>query len=130
MQRWLGRYEEIAYTLMRVVVGALFACHGVQKVFGVLGGEAVSGMSLHTLGAWIELVGGLLVMLGLLTGYAAFLASGEMAVGYFMAHAPRGFWPLVNKGELAVLYCFVFLYISTRGSGRFGLDRLIGQSRK
>jgi len=130
MQRWLGRYDEITYTLMRVVVGALFACHGAQKIFGVLGGQVVSGNALHVLGAWIELVGGLLVMLGLGAGFAAFVASGEMAVGYFMAHAPKGFWPIVNKGELAVLYCFVFLYIASRGSGRFGLDRLLWRARK
>ena len=130
MQRWLGRYDEITYTLMRVVVGALFACHGAQKIFGVLGGQVVSGNALHVLGAWIEIVGGLLVMLGLGAGFAAFVASGEMAVGYFMAHAPKGFWPIVNKGELAVLYCFVFLYIASRGSGRFGLDRLLWRARK
>lgn len=73
---------------------------------------------------WIELLAGLLIALGLFAGIAAFIASGEMAVAYFMAHAPSGFWPVVNKGEMAVLYCFAFLYIAAHGSGRWSLDDL------
>ena len=70
----------------------------------------------------IEFVGGGLVAIGLWAGYAAFIASGEMAAAYFIAHASKGFWPIVNKGELAVLYCFVFLYIASRGSGAFSVE--------
>jgi len=77
----------------------------------------------------IELAGGLLVATGLFAAIAAFIASGEMAVAYFTAHAPGGFWPIVNKGELAVLYCFVFFYIAARGSGPLSLDRLIRRKR-
>jgi putative oxidoreductase len=77
----------------------------------------------------IELVCGFLIAFGLLTGIAAFIASGEMAVAYFMAHAPHGFWPVVNKGELAVIYCFAFLYIASVGGGRWSLDAMLRRSR-
>ena len=77
----------------------------------------------------IEFVGGGLVALGLFAGYAAFVTSGLMAVAYFMAHAPRGFWPIVNRGELAVVYCFVFLYVASKGSGRLSVDALAGKRR-
>ena len=103
------------YALMRIVFGVLFACHGAQKLFGLLGGTPVALVSLRGLAGLIELVGGLLIAVGFLTGYAAFIASGEMAMAYFMAHAPRGFWPIQNREELALLYCFSFLYIATRG---------------
>ena len=77
----------------------------------------------------IEFFGGALIALGLWAGYAAFIASGQMATAYFMMHAPGGFWPIVNQGELAVLYCFVFLYIASRGSGRFGVETLARKKR-
>ena len=126
MQRWLGKWSEHIFTLLRVVVGILFACHGAQKLFGALGGhQALDDPKLLTAGI-IEFAGGLLIALGLLASFAAFLASGEMAVGYFQVHAPNGFWPIINKGELAVVYCFLFLYIAARGSGPFSLDRLLG----
>jgi putative oxidoreductase len=114
-----------------VVAGLLFACHGAQKIFGVLGGfmgqpgaTAPLG-SLPGVAGLIELVGGLLIAAGFLAGPLAFLCSGEMAVAYFMVHAPRGFWPIVNEGELAVLYSFVFLYVATRGSGAYSLDSVL-----
>ena len=122
MQRWIGRYEPILYALFRFVVGALFACHGAQKLFGVLGGQKMTGVPLMLAGGIIEFAGGVLIALGLLTGWAAFIASGEMAVAYFMVHAKGGFWPIVNKGELAVAYCFVVLYIAARGGGPYSLD--------
>ncbi len=122
MQRWLGRYESVTYALMRFMIGALFACHGAQKLFGAFGKEAMTGVPLMLVGGIIEFFGGLLVAVGLQAGFAAFLASGMMAVAYFMAHAPRGFWPIVNEGEPAVMYCFVFLYIASRGSGAFSID--------
>ena len=125
MERWLGRYAEAIYAVMRIVVGVLFACHGAQKLFGAFGGQSMLGSPMMTFAGVIELAGGLLVALGLFAGWAAFLASGQMAVGYFMAHAPNGFWPIVNKGELAVVYCFVFLYIASRGSGTLSVDAAI-----
>lgn len=127
MKRWLGKYSERIYAIMRVVVGLLFACHGAQKLFGMLGGEQQLSNPMMLAGGIIEFGGGLLVALGLWAGYAAFIASGEMAVGYFMVHASRGFFPIVNKGELAVLYAFVFLYIASRGSGILSVDALIGK---
>ncbi len=109
---------------MRLVVGLMFACHGAQKLFGMFGGKG-GAEGLMMVGGGIELVGGVLMAIGFLTRPAAFLSSGMMAVGYFMAHAPQGPLPIVNKGELAVVYCFVFLYIFFRGPGPFALDNLI-----
>jgi putative oxidoreductase len=127
MERLIGRYSEHAYALMRIVIGLLFACHGAQKVFGLFGGIPVPMTGLIMAAGVIELVGGVLVAVGFLGGYAAFLCSGQMAVAYFMAHAPKGFWPIVNQGELAVAYCFVFLFIASRGSGAWSLDALLGR---
>ena len=123
MDRVLGKYSDQAYALMRIVVGFLFLCHGAQKLFGLLGGVDGNGnhvesyVSLYGLGGVIEFFGGLAIMIGLFSGIAAFLSSGMMAVGYFMFHFPNGFWPIGNRGELAVVYCFLFLYIATRGPG-------------
>ena len=126
MERLLGKYSDCVYAVLRIVIGLLFACHGAQKLFGVLGGAGGKGgtvavLSLIGLAGIIEFVGGLLVMIGILAGYAAFLCSGQMAVAYFMAHASKGFWPIQNGGELAVLYCFVFLYIAATGNGIWSL---------
>jgi putative oxidoreductase len=129
MNRWLGKYSDVLYAVMRLVVGILFACHGAQKIFGVLGGQSQLANPRLLTGGVIEFVGGGLVALGLGAGYAAFLAAGEMAVAYFTVHASGGFWPIVNKGELAVLYCFVFLYVATRGSGRFSIDAMMSKRR-
>ena len=129
MECWLGRYSDVVYAFMRTVVGLLFACHGAQKLFGVFGGQNLPSSLLIVTAGTIELFGGGLVALGLWAGYAAFLASGHMAVAYFMMHAPGGFWPIVNKGEPAVLYCFVFLYIASRGSGRLSVDALATRRR-
>lgn len=117
-----ARAESLAYALLRIVAGFLFLCHGAQKLLGVLGGNQAQPMSLMGLAGIIELVGGLLIMLGLFTGYAAFVCSGQMAVAYFMAHAPEGFWPIQNKGELAAVYAFLFLYIAVKGSGVWSID--------
>jgi putative oxidoreductase len=128
MERLAGTIAPYIYGVMRIVVGLLFACHGAQKLFGFFGGigeepgSAAPLISLVGLAGVIELVGGLLIAIGLLTSLAAFIASGQMAAAYFMAHAPRGVWPIENGGELAVLYCFVFLYIAARGTGRLGLS--------
>jgi putative oxidoreductase len=122
MDRWLGRHAERVYTLLRIVAGILFACHGAQKLFGALGGTAMTSNPMMLAAGIIEFGGGLLIAIGLLTSWAAFIASGEMAVGYFMVHAKGGFWPILNKGELAVVYCFLFLYIAARGAGPYSAD--------
>lgn len=118
-----ARFSDTLYCLLRFVAGALFACHGAQKLFGVLGGQKVSGNALMTLAGVIEFGGGILIALGLLTSVAAFIASGEMAVAYFKSHAPQSFWPIENQGISAVLYCFIFLYMASYGSGALSLDR-------
>jgi putative oxidoreductase len=128
MERWLGRFSNLFYALLRIAAGALFACHGAQKLFGVLGGQKQEGL-LQVAGV-IEFVGGILIAVGLFAGFAAFIACGEMAVAYFKQHAPGGFWPIINKGELAVLFCFVFLYVASRGSGILSIDSLIGRARR
>lgn len=121
---FLGKYAEHCYALLRIVAGFLFACHGAQKLFGVLGGTQVTSNPLMLTAGIIEFVGGILIALGLLATWAAFIASGEMAVAYFKTHFPQGWDPLQNQGELAVLYCFLFLYVAARGSGIWSLDRL------
>jgi putative oxidoreductase len=126
--RWLERYESPIYAVLRVVAGLLFVCHGLQKVFGMFGEHGGGHVPTLMLAAgWIEIVGGLLIALGLFTSIAAFISSGEMAVAYFMVHAPHGALPIVNKGELAVLYCFLFLYIAARGTGPYGLDAMLAK---
>ena len=122
----LDRYHDTVYCIMRLIVGLLFASHGGQKILGFPpGGHGAPEDMMGMLGAWIELAGGLLVALGFLTRIAAFIASGEMAVAYFMMHAKGGFFPIVNHGEAAVFYCFAFLYIFFYGSGRLSLDAMI-----
>ena len=132
MHRLLGAYQDGLFALMRIIVGFLFACHGAQKLFGWFGGmddkgEAAPLASLLGLAGVIELGGGVLVAIGLLGSYAAFIASGQMASAYFMAHQPQGPLPIQNGGELAALYCFVLLYIAARGSGRFSVASALGR---
>jgi putative oxidoreductase len=116
------------YAILRIVVGIMFAMHGSQKLFGFPTGTPVPPASLMGLAGIIELVAGCLIAVGFLTGYAAFLASGQMAVAYFMQHAGQGgFWPIMNRGELAVVYCFLFLYMAARGSGPWSID---GQAKE
>jgi putative oxidoreductase len=122
MERVLGRVSPQLYALMRIVVALLFACHGAQKLFGVLGGHQVALASKFGVAGVIEFFGGLLIAVGLFTSTAAFIASGEMAFAYFTQHMPRHGAPIQNGGELAVLYCFVFLYIASRGVGTWGID--------
>jgi putative oxidoreductase len=118
------RYAPQAYALLRIVFGSLFVFHGLQKMFGILGGRTAELVSLRGVAGVIEVVCGMLIAAGLFTRPAAFLASGQMAVAYFIAHQPQGVWPIQNRGELAVLYCFAFLYISARGSGIWSGDAL------
>jgi len=122
MERWLGKWSELLYALLRLIAGALFACHGAQKLFGALGGTAMTSNPMMLVAGIIEFGGGLLIAIGLFTSWAAFLASGQMAAAYFMVHAKGGFWPIINKGELAVVYCFLFLYIAARGAGPYSVD--------
>jgi putative oxidoreductase len=121
--------EPRARSLLRVVVGFAFCLHGFQKLFGFFGGMGGHGAtaafpSLFWFAAILECFGGLLLILGLLTRPVAFLLCGEMAVAYFKMHAPKGFWPILNGGELAVVYCFVFLYLAIAGPGPISIDRL------
>ena len=121
------RYAPQLYALFRIVFGFLFLFHGLQKLFGMfggVGGKAVPLGSMFGAAGVIELVCSVLIMLGQFTRIAAFIASGEMAAAYFIAHFPMGLVPLQNGGELAVLYCFAFLYIATRGPGMCSLDGL------
>lgn len=127
--KWLSRYQDLAYALLRIVAGFLFLQHGLQKTFGLLGGK-VATAPLTQLAGWIELGAGTLICLGFLTPWAAFLASGTMAVAYFKSHAPGGFWPIENRGSMAALYCFVFLFLAARGSGMLSIDRLRGGKRR
>ena len=119
----LGALSSLAYTLLRIVAGLLFVCHGVQKLFGVLGGHRVPIASQLGAAGIIEITCGLLIALGLITSIAALIASGEMAAAYFQVHAPRAYFPIQNGGERAVLFCFLFFYIAARGAGAWGLDR-------
>lgn len=122
----LSARTEAAYTLLRVVSGLMFGFHGLQKVLGIASEFQPPVGSQLWIGGVIELVAGPLIALGLLTPYAAFLASGTMAVAYIQFHwqgaLDKGFWPALNKGELALLYSVLFLYIACRGSGRHGID--------
>ena len=127
MRGFLSRNADRFYAIFRIVVGFLFLFHGLQKLFGAFGGKPVELVSLMGLAGTIELVCGLLVMLGLFARWAAFLASGTMAVAYFMVHFPQAFWPIENKGELAVVYCFAFLYIAARGAGPWSLAHASGR---
>ena len=122
------RYAPQVYALFRIVAGFLFLFHGLQKLFGVAGGQVMATGSLPWFAGVIELVAGLLVMIGLFARVAAFIASGEMAVAYFMVHQPQGGWPIQNQGELAALYCFAFLYIATRGAGIWSADAAMRRS--
>jgi putative oxidoreductase len=127
MQRILARLAPFFYAVLRLVAGLLFAMHGSQKLFGYPGAASTPLISIAGLAGIIELIAGLMIMLGFRTRYAAFVASGQMAVAYFWRHSPQGFWPIQNRGELAVLYCFLFLYISAAGSGSFSVDGAKGR---
>jgi len=123
--------EPYARSVLRVVVGFTFSLHGMQKLLGFFGGlngkgaTVPFGMSLFWIAGGLELIGGLLILLGLFTSPVAFILCGEMAVAYFKAHFPQGFIPLLNHGELAVVYCFVFLYLWIAGAGPISLDSLV-----
>jgi putative oxidoreductase len=122
-------FEAQTYAAMRIVTGFLFLWHGVQKLFGFPEGmpAGVPAFIIWVAGP-IELVGGVLVMLGLFTRWAGFLCSGQMAAAYWMAHGSKAFFPIANQGELAVLYCFLFLFIAAHGAGIWSVDEGRGAS--
>ena len=126
---FLAKYTEQLYAVLRIVSGFMFALHGVQKVFGLLGGTK-AGAPLFIAAGWIELVGGILIALGAFTPIVALICSGEMAVAYFKAHFPESPWPIVNQGELAALYCFLFLYMAARGSGIWSVDAALRRGKR
>jgi putative oxidoreductase len=120
------RYAGAAQGVLRIAAALLFLQHGAAKLFGYPHVEMFDGLKLFSLlgvGGAIELVGGFLLLIGLQTRLVAFILSGEMAVAYFGFHAASAFWPILNKGELAALYSFVFLFFAAAGPGKFALDR-------
>jgi putative oxidoreductase len=123
----LKHFENQAYALLRIFSGFMFCFHGLQKVLGLFGGPLQQPLTQLWIGGILELVCGLGIFLGWRTRLWAFLASGEMAVAYFQFHwkfqMDQNFFPAVNHGELAVLYCFIFLFIATRGGGSFAVDK-------
>ena len=120
----LERWTEETYVLLRVMMGFMLTCHGVQKLFGLLEGHG-HPHGLLLLAGVIEFAGGLLIALGLLASPVALIAAGEMAFAYFLVHARMSFWPILNDGEIVVANCFVFLYIAARGSGTLSLDSVL-----
>ena len=122
----LARWSGPIYAILRIMAGLMFMMHGTQKILGFPprqgGGGSPAAGSLPWIAGMLELILGALIVIGFLTGIAAFIASGLMAAAYFIAHAPQGFLPIVNRGELAVVYCFLFLYFAAYGSGPFSVD--------
>lgn len=124
-QKFIDTWSPRLLGILRIVTGLLFLQHGTAKLFGVPHVAMFDGLQLFSLmglAGILEVGGGVLIILGLLTRPVAFILAGEMAVAYFMAHAPKAFLPLVNQGELAIMYCFVFLYFAIAGAGAFSID--------
>ena len=125
MFNWLKPHAQRILGITRILFGVMMACHGAQKVLGAFGGMPPGvPPPIKWVGGGVELVGGALIALGLFTPLAAFLVSGLMAAAYFMGHAPKGFWPIVNEGELAIIYCWFALYHAAHGPGAWALDRM------
>lgn len=123
-------FEKHAYALLRIVAGFTFMWHGSQKLLNLPASGHTFPFYLKYVAGPIEFFGGLLILIGLATSWVAFLTSGEMAVAYWKAHAPTAILPLLNRGELAALYCFIFLFIATRGAGIWSVDSLIARGSK
>jgi len=128
----MNRFADTTHSLLRIVAGLLFICPGGMKLLGWFGGmpPEVQLTPLLVAAGVIELFGGTLVLLGLFTRPVAFIASGEMAVAYFKAHFPQGFWPIQNHGEPAVLFCFIFLFFWANGPGSISLDHMLERRRR
>jgi putative oxidoreductase len=126
MTSFIAKYSSCCYALLRIVAGFLFLWHGVQKLFGFPSGmpDGVPAFITYVAGP-IELIGGVLVMIGLFTPWTAFIASGQMAFAYWIGHGTKALLPIQNQGELAVLYCFAFLFIAAQGSGIWSVDSLM-----
>ena len=124
MLNFMQRYEAQTYALLRIVTGFLFIWHGTSKYFSFPRVSPAEGFVLIVGGA-VEFVGGMLVMIGLFTSPAAFVASGHMAAAYWIAHYPQDIFPILNNGELAVMFCFAFLYMSAKGDGIWSVGRLL-----
>lgn len=130
-----GNFQSITLNLLRIVSGFLFMPHGAQKLFGLFGGfggtpgATAPIFSLMGFAGVLEFFGGLAILLGIFTRPVAFILSGEMAIAYFMAHIPMGFWPLLNRGELAALYSFIFLFLAAVGGGNLSIDELIKKKK-
>jgi putative oxidoreductase len=126
---WAPRIRSI----LRIVAGLMFMMHGTQKLLGwpipPHGGQSPPLMSMMGIAGLIELIGGILIVIGLFTRIASFIASGEMAAAYFIAHAREAFWPIANQGELPVLYCFLFLYFFFAGAGPWSIDAMMNRGR-
>lgn len=128
----LDRWAPPVLSLLRIVAALLFMEHGLMKLFGFPAPQPGAPDPLPAMllaAAWIEVVGGGLMALGLFTRAAAFVSSGEMAVAYFIAHGSRGFWPALNEGDAAILFCFVFLYLVFAGAGPISLDAALAKRR-
>lgn len=125
MESFLSAWSPRLLSVLRIVAAFLFIAHGTQKLFGfpVARSSPLDLWSLIGVAGVLETVGGALLLVGLFTRPVAFVMSGLMAFAYFIAHAPQGFWPIVNRGELAALYAFVFLYLAAAGGGPWSLDR-------
>ncbi len=123
----LSRYQPYALAALRIITALLFIEHGTQKLFGFPASQMEGSLpTMLLVAALLELVGGLLILVGLFTRPVAFILSGQMAVAYFMAHAPKSFFPALNGGDAAILFCFIFLYLVFAGPGAFSAD---GQRR-
>ena len=123
------KFYPATLTLLRIFAGFLFWERGASKLLGWFGGDQVEFLTLLWAAGLLEFCGGILIVAGLFTRPAAFILAGEMAVAYFLAHLPRGFWPIMNQGELAVLFCFTFLLVATAGAGKISVDGLFPSKR-
>jgi putative oxidoreductase len=125
----VSRWSEVAFALLRFFAGVMFAMHGTRKLWAWPGSGDPATAALSITAGWIEVITGTLMAIGLLGSWAAFLASGTMAFAYWMRHGQNAFLPIENRGELAVLYCFLFLWMAAHGSGTWSIDSMIARRK-